>query len=390
MKLELQHVLDFLARAREMRYEDGVPPAEEEVNDYLSYLKIDGTLSRGKLRWLAEEAMHAPLPYGWTAHRHPDTLEPYYYHRPTQQSSYEHPIDEVCRVTARRLVDSLAKQRDAHGKVAAVRAELEARDRAIDAVEKAVLAKKLMERAVQEMEAMELLKQQVAKSAKVAKGKQAKEEAQLMLDQAEEQALESKRRAEEAELAFLDASATADEARDEADRRTEKRQNRTPWKDHDVVGAGSATVSDGGMERTGVENGGGNAAGETAASGPSINVGRQLPSAVAPPKNTLIVTVVCAQSVSLGSDDGGVHGGRSVVFCVVRVGSWYNAIDVTTIRRLPQDQTNPNEISWRQQHVNDADTGCPVSFESLRGSREGLPTAVTIELRRRPLDVGPT
>ena len=73
--------MDFLARAREMRYEDGVPPAEEEVNDYLSYLKIDGTLSRGKLRWLAEEAMHAPLPYGWTAHRHPDTLEPYYYHR---------------------------------------------------------------------------------------------------------------------------------------------------------------------------------------------------------------------------------------------------------------------------------------------------------------------
>ena len=92
--------------------------------------------------------------------------------------------------------------------------------------------------------------------------------------------------------------------------------------------------------------------------------------------------------MNLGSDDTGVHGGRSLVACIVRVESWYNAIDATTVRQLPQDQTSPNEISWRQRSDDDdGSSGCQLSFDSLRGSREGLPTAVTIELRRRPLDV---
>ena len=119
-KLELEHVLQFLAQARAMRFEDGVPPSEEEVDDYLTYLKIDGGTSRRQLRWLAEEAMHAPLPFGWTAHRHPDTLEPYYYNRcadpPT--SSYEHPIDDLCRFSAASLTNAIKKKEDARGVVA--------------------------------------------------------------------------------------------------------------------------------------------------------------------------------------------------------------------------------------------------------------------------------
>jgi hypothetical protein len=400
-KLELQHVLDFLARVRELRYEDGVPPAEEEVDDYLTYLKIDGSASRVQLRWLAEEAMHAPLPYGWTAHRHPDTLEPYYYHRPTQTSSYEHPVDDLCRVTAQNLTNALMKQRNAHGVVASVRAELEARDRAIDAVEKALDAKKLKERAAHEHEAMELLVLQVTKSVKAAKGKAAKEQAKEMVTQAEEQAAESKRRAEDAEMAYLNASFVADEAKEEADRRTRARQNRSPWKDDLSHKSASAPA----------------AAAAAAAAGPKPNTpsltagAGGLPSGRAPPKNTLLVTIVSAQSIGLGSGDdmhtGGI-GGSSLVFCVVRIANWYGAVDATAVRRLPEDQDTPNEINWVGGDENDPQPeeepqqagggdgdgsrrrGCKVSFENLRGSREGPPTAVTIELRRRPVDVRTT
>jgi hypothetical protein len=225
---------------------------------------------------------------------------------------------------------------------------------------------------------MELLKEQVAKSVKAAKGKQAKEEAKGMLNQAEEQALESKRRAEEADVAFLEASFAADEAKAEAESRTQKRKNRSLWKDHDV-----------GAPDNGDANAGRSGAADVAATGASM---QQLPSGAAPPAYQLIVTILSAQSVNLGSDDSGVHGGRSLVFCVVRVEPWHSAANVTTVRKLPQDQTSPNEVSWRQQDDdvagdNGEGGGEQVLLQAF--SREGLPTAVTIELRRRPLEVGP-
>ena len=57
--------------------------------------------------------MTAPLPWGWTAHRHPDTMEAYYHHRPTQTSHYEHPLDAVCRKSMHRMQSTLQQQENA-------------------------------------------------------------------------------------------------------------------------------------------------------------------------------------------------------------------------------------------------------------------------------------
>jgi hypothetical protein len=70
--------------------------------------------------------MHAPLPWGWTAHRHPDTMETYYHHRPTQTSHYQHPIDSICREELRALTSVMSTQRDGAAKLASLRAEMEA------------------------------------------------------------------------------------------------------------------------------------------------------------------------------------------------------------------------------------------------------------------------
>ena len=45
-----QLVLRFMARARALRYEDNVPPASEDVEDYMDYLNITGLAAREKLR----------------------------------------------------------------------------------------------------------------------------------------------------------------------------------------------------------------------------------------------------------------------------------------------------------------------------------------------------
>eukprot|EP01047_Picozoa_sp_COSAG01_P074406 COSAG01_NODE_12426_length_1741_cov_4.522533_3_plen_113_part_00 len=47
---ETQLVLRFMARARALRYEDNVPPASEDVEDYMDYLNITGLAAREKLR----------------------------------------------------------------------------------------------------------------------------------------------------------------------------------------------------------------------------------------------------------------------------------------------------------------------------------------------------
>jgi len=178
-KLEMQHLIEFLNRARATRYEDGVPPSEEEVDDYLTYLRIDGPVSRVQLRWLAEEAMHAPLPYGWTAHRHPDTLETYFYKRPTELgeegiSRYEHPIDAECRKLAQTLTEDLKHQGNAKKTVDAIRKELEAYDTAIEAVKAADESKRVLRRAEHEVEALEIAAGLLRKEAKQAQGKAAK------------------------------------------------------------------------------------------------------------------------------------------------------------------------------------------------------------------------
>ena len=256
-KLEMQHLIEFLNRVRATRYEDGVPPSEEEVDDYLTYLRIDGPVSRVQLRWLAEEAMHAPLPYGWTAHRHPDTLETYFYKRPTELgeegiSRYEHPIDAECRKLAQTLTEDLKHQGNAKKTVDAIRKELEAYDTAIEAVKAADESKRVLRRAEHEVEALEIAAGLLRKEAKQAQGKAAKtalkkravrrrpalghlrhSDPQLPPPQedAAAQAEESKRRAGEADIAFRNASEAAYEAKSEASRRTRERQQPEPWED---------------------------------------------------------------------------------------------------------------------------------------------------------------
>jgi len=90
----------FVGSTRALRFDQGVGPLPEEVKAYARYLKIPQELRAG---WLAEEALVAPVPYGWSCHVHPETEQPYFYHKETKSSSFEHPIDQLCRSTAVEL-----------------------------------------------------------------------------------------------------------------------------------------------------------------------------------------------------------------------------------------------------------------------------------------------
>ena len=154
---------------------------------------------------------------------------------------------------------------------------------------------------------------------------------------AAEQVEDWKARADTAEMNYLEASRLADEAIAEADHRTRKRQNRTPWTDEFV-----ATM-------------------------PPPAVGQQLPTAGSRPgsplvvteqpavndknKNTLMVTILRAESVGLGSDGPGGVGGA--VFCVVRIENWHSAEAPTTERMLPQQGQSTNMVSWEDDSLND-------------------------------------
>jgi hypothetical protein len=68
-------------------------PADDEVRAYADYLGFDLSLGSGQEVWaLAQEALMAPLPPGWTAHLDAEGAE-YFCPLDSQATTYEHPLD---------------------------------------------------------------------------------------------------------------------------------------------------------------------------------------------------------------------------------------------------------------------------------------------------------
>ncbi|KAF6252107.1 hypothetical protein COO60DRAFT_558813 [Scenedesmus sp. NREL 46B-D3] len=71
------------------------PPSAAEVAQYAAYLGMDAQQDAGLL-YIAEQALTAPCPEGWTVHLDGDGNE--FFHNPTTQAStYEHPMDQHYR-----------------------------------------------------------------------------------------------------------------------------------------------------------------------------------------------------------------------------------------------------------------------------------------------------
>eukprot|EP00928_Gymnodinium_smaydae_P054996 TRINITY_DN3866_c0_g3_i3.p1 TRINITY_DN3866_c0_g3~~TRINITY_DN3866_c0_g3_i3.p1 ORF type:complete len:1484 (+),score=339.77 TRINITY_DN3866_c0_g3_i3:25-4452(+) len=70
-------------------------PTVVEMIEYVRGLGIDA-VNEDSMLWIAEEALHAPLPPGWSEHQ--DEKGVIYFHNSiTGQSSWRHPMDEVFR-----------------------------------------------------------------------------------------------------------------------------------------------------------------------------------------------------------------------------------------------------------------------------------------------------
>ena len=67
------------------------PPTQEEINEYAVYLGMDPVQDKDLL-YIAEWALSAPLPEGWTEHVDTSGNE-FYFNSMTGVSTYEHPLD---------------------------------------------------------------------------------------------------------------------------------------------------------------------------------------------------------------------------------------------------------------------------------------------------------
>ncbi|GHP02817.1 hypothetical protein PPROV_000157200 [Pycnococcus provasolii] len=76
-------------------------PTAEEIADYARYLGMDPVMDK-HLLYIAEWAITAPLPEGWTEHTDADGNE-FYYNNVTGVSTYEHPLDDQYRSYYRKL-----------------------------------------------------------------------------------------------------------------------------------------------------------------------------------------------------------------------------------------------------------------------------------------------
>eukprot|EP01052_Picozoa_sp_SAG31_P011582 SAG31_NODE_658_length_13104_cov_4.409919_13_plen_108_part_00 len=70
VRQQMRSMESFGEVARKMKYVDGMPPSDEEINEYMRYLRID----HPELRWLALEGITAPTPWGWTVHYEEGTM----------------------------------------------------------------------------------------------------------------------------------------------------------------------------------------------------------------------------------------------------------------------------------------------------------------------------
>lgn len=82
-------------------YNDDDPPTQEEIVEYAVYLGMDPVADKDLL-YIAEWALTAPLPEGWTEHLDQEGNE-FYYNSVTGVSTYEHPLDEQYRAYYRNL-----------------------------------------------------------------------------------------------------------------------------------------------------------------------------------------------------------------------------------------------------------------------------------------------
>ena len=72
-----------------------------EVIEFAKYLGIDPN-TESSLLWIAQEAINAPLPQGWSDHTDPSG-NVYFYHAPTQESTWVHPLDDHYKHLVKRL-----------------------------------------------------------------------------------------------------------------------------------------------------------------------------------------------------------------------------------------------------------------------------------------------
>jgi|EP00945_MAST-04E_sp_MAST-4E-sp1_P008556 hypothetical protein len=72
-----------------------------EVIEFAKYLGIDPN-RESSLLWIAQEAISAPLPSGWTDHTD-ESGNVYFYHAPTQESTWVHPLDDHYKHLVKRL-----------------------------------------------------------------------------------------------------------------------------------------------------------------------------------------------------------------------------------------------------------------------------------------------
>mmetsp|Transcript_39466 Transcript_39466/g.54810 ORF Transcript_39466/g.54810 Transcript_39466/m.54810 type:complete len:532 (-) Transcript_39466:133-1728(-) len=99
--------------AQEIKHEGhklpaGEEPSYEEIAEYAVYLGMNPEEDQDLL-YIAEWALTAPLPDGWTEHSDASGNE-FYYNKMTGVSTYEHPLDEHYRAYYRRAKDAeLAK-----------------------------------------------------------------------------------------------------------------------------------------------------------------------------------------------------------------------------------------------------------------------------------------
>ncbi|GAX73543.1 hypothetical protein CEUSTIGMA_g994.t1 [Chlamydomonas eustigma] len=71
------------------------PPSEDEILEYAKYLSID-TVADADLVYIAEWALTAPVPEGWTVHLDGEGHE-FFHNNLTNASVYEHPMDQHYR-----------------------------------------------------------------------------------------------------------------------------------------------------------------------------------------------------------------------------------------------------------------------------------------------------
>ena len=84
--------------------QDASPPTSKEIRDYAEFLGLNPDLDEEFL-WIAEEALCAPLPGGWSEHFREEYGAVYYFNAHTKESSWNHPLEEYYRTLLESLKD---------------------------------------------------------------------------------------------------------------------------------------------------------------------------------------------------------------------------------------------------------------------------------------------